>query len=225
MPGQNNIQPEPFGFDMEFELLGDLEDELEEQFEAPFPGLPIPGTIHRLDCPAGCPPVTAAECRRVVRQAISEAIKMAENAASRLENAVKPGARDKEAQETARLFTFFFGHDPSRLVPWANNKPSGANVAERFRLVEGARGRTTNYLSLQFCCSMCRQRGCHSSRLRAQCDESVRAVLASSCEITRTSACKLPGRNNHPRSAAHTLFRILPSLRDLPDRPAGDEKR
>jgi hypothetical protein len=43
--------------------------------------------------------------------------------------------RDKEAQETARLFTFFFCHDPSTPVSWAGNEASGASVAKRFRAV------------------------------------------------------------------------------------------
>jgi hypothetical protein len=88
-------------------------------------------------CPAGCAPVAAAQCRPVVRQAIIEAIKLANNAANKLEKAsrLEPNQRNAETKETARLFRFFFGHDPMRPVPWAGNIASGANVAHRFRMI------------------------------------------------------------------------------------------
>src|SRR5688572_24649333 len=93
--------------------------------------------IFRLECPAGCDSVTVAQCRNVMRQAIIEAIKLANNAASKIEAAIKPepNQRDAEAKETARLFKFFFGHDPIRPVPWAGNGASGTSVAYRFRAV------------------------------------------------------------------------------------------
>jgi hypothetical protein len=91
----------------------------------------------RIDCPAGCPPIAAAQCRTVLRQAIREAIKIANNAASKLE------ASPRDA-ETVRLFRFFFGHSPSRPIPWAGNRASGANVAHRLRKVaEGLQTRGT----------------------------------------------------------------------------------
>jgi len=76
--------------------------------------------------PAGCPALTEAEYRGILRQAVIEAIRLANNAASKLE-AVSP--------ETARLYRFFFCHDPSRPVPWAGNEASGSIVAKRFRAV------------------------------------------------------------------------------------------
>jgi hypothetical protein len=70
-----------------------------------------------------------------VRRARSEAIKLANNAASKLDAAVIFGPRTKEAQETARLFEFFFCHDPRMPVEWAGNMASGASVALRFRSI------------------------------------------------------------------------------------------
>src|SRR4051812_35230332 len=118
----------------------ELEDELELEEEAmeleplfarrgpnayPF-SLEVPISAPIFDAPCvGCPPgITVAQCRRVIRQAIIEAIKMANNAASKLEAAVKldPSKRDKDAKETARLFSAFFGHDPRRVITWAGNE-------------------------------------------------------------------------------------------------------
>jgi hypothetical protein len=76
--------------------------------------------------PAGCPALTKAEYDGILRQAVIEAIRLANNAASKLE-AVSP--------ETASLYRFFFCHDPSRPVPWAGNEVSGSIVARRFRAV------------------------------------------------------------------------------------------
>jgi hypothetical protein len=76
--------------------------------------------------PAGCPALTEAEFNGIVRQAVIEAIRLANNAADKLE-VVTP--------ETARLYRFFFCHDPSRPVPWAGNEASGSIVAKRFRAV------------------------------------------------------------------------------------------
>lgn len=95
------------------------------------------GPVFEVECPAGCPPVAAGQCRAIVRQAILAAIRLANNAADRVEAATRfaPGLRDPEAAETARLFRFFFGHDPTRPVTWAGNAASGASVALRFRRV------------------------------------------------------------------------------------------
>jgi hypothetical protein len=96
----------------------------------------IPRTIHRLDCPAGCPGgLTEAQCAPVVSRAIIVAIDLAKNAANKLEapTKIEPSKRDKDAKETARLFKAYFGHDPTFPVPWDGNKPSGVSIAERFR--------------------------------------------------------------------------------------------
>lgn len=89
------------------------------------------GPVFRLECPTGCAPIAAAQCRAVLRRAIVAAIFLADNAASKLE----ASPRDSE---TVRLFRFFFGHDPSRPVPWADNRESGASVARRLRTVAEA---------------------------------------------------------------------------------------
>lgn len=95
--------------------------------------------IFHFDCPVGCAPFPAAECRTVLRRAIRDAIFLASNAASKLE------ASPREAS-TVRRFRFFFGHDPSRPVPWAGNMESGASVAHRFRKVaEALQNRGTRF--------------------------------------------------------------------------------
>jgi len=90
-------------------------------------------------CPDGqcaaCP-VHGGGCRTVLRQAIIEAIKLARNAADKVDAAISVtrGSRNAGAKETARLFRAFFCHDPSDVISWAGG-PSGASVAQRFRAV------------------------------------------------------------------------------------------
>ena len=66
-----------------------------------------------------------------------EAIRLARNAADTIDQVlqVQRNGRGQQARETARLFTFFFGHDPLHPVPWAGNEASGVSVAKRFRSV------------------------------------------------------------------------------------------
>ncbi len=87
--------------------------------------------------PPGCALFTAAQCRGLIREAGLEAIRLASNAAVKVEaaTALRPDQRDAEARTTARLFRFFFGHDPKHPVPWAGNQASGVSVASRFRAV------------------------------------------------------------------------------------------
>lgn len=84
---------------------------------------------------AECTLPTAAQCRTALRQAVIRAISLATNGADKIEAAISvaPGARDADARRTARFFRCFFGHDPSRPVPWAGNEASGVSVAKRFR--------------------------------------------------------------------------------------------
>jgi hypothetical protein len=112
-----------------------LEGPLNEFETPPPPGVAIPGTTHRLDCPGGCAPLPAARCVQIIRQAISEAIQMAVGAASKLDASLKPGPRTADASNTARLYQFFFGHDPTRPVDWAGGMASGASIAGRYRAV------------------------------------------------------------------------------------------
>ena len=97
------------------------------------------GPVFDVQCPdpPGCPPLAAGQCRAVLRQAVVEAIRLANNAASKVEAATKiePSKRDVETKKTATFFKFFFGHDPTRPVSWAGNQASGASVAYRFRAV------------------------------------------------------------------------------------------
>ena len=104
-------------------------------------GQPNPPTapIFDVQCPApaGSPPLAAGQCRPAVRRAIREAIKLANGAANKLDATIKfePSMRDAQGKNAARLFKFFFGHDPSRPVEHAGNEASGAIVAHRLRRV------------------------------------------------------------------------------------------
>jgi Lysine-specific metallo-endopeptidase len=95
-----------------------------------------PGPVFNVVCPA-CPLGAVAQCRAAVRAAIIEAVRLANNAADKIEAAINvpPDKRDEESRQTARFFVGFFGHDPSRPVPWAGNQASGVSVASRFRSV------------------------------------------------------------------------------------------
>jgi outer membrane protein OmpA-like peptidoglycan-associated protein len=102
---------------------------------------PSPATpVFRFECPAGCAPLAADDCRKVLLQAIHDAIHLASNSASKLE------ANPRDAK-TVSIFLKLFGHDPSRPVPWAENRESGAIVAWRLRKVaqELGGGRRTLY--------------------------------------------------------------------------------
>jgi hypothetical protein len=105
------------------------------------------GLVFRFECPPGCPPFAAGQCRNVLRQAIRASIFLASNAASRLELASKAEGRvSPRDDDLVRKFHFFFGHDPSRPVPWAGNKVSGLVVAHRYRkAAEALQGRGTLY--------------------------------------------------------------------------------
>ena len=87
--------------------------------------------------PPGCAPVGAAGCRAAIGAAVREAIRLANNAATRLEAAiaVPPASRDENAKRTASRFKTFFGHDPAHAISWAGNEESGVSVAKRFRAV------------------------------------------------------------------------------------------
>ena len=72
-----------------------------------------------------------------MRTAIRDAMRFATSAARKLETG------DATA---ARIFQLLFGHPPTRPVPWANNRTSGAIVAHRIRKVAQAlQGRGTHY--------------------------------------------------------------------------------
>ena len=78
-----------------------------------------------------------AQATTAVRRAVTVAVGILNTAASRLESVeqkrVSGQPRTDEDTDTARLFRFFFRHDPNRPIPWANNTPSGINVAHRLR--------------------------------------------------------------------------------------------
>lgn len=106
--------------------------------QAPAPAPPA-GPVFRFECPAGCPQGAEAACRRVLYRALVDAIGLCLNAASQLEATPR-------SIRTRNIFRSLFGHDPSRPVPWADNKESGAIVAHRLRKVaEAFHGRVTHF--------------------------------------------------------------------------------
>jgi len=132
--GLVGVHPELSGLQSEFEYgIGEME-------QGGQPSVPQVRATFRLECPAGCAPVVAAQCNATLRRAILDAIAIANNAARKLTAA-------QTDAETTRLFRFFLGHDPSRPVPWANNQESRLVVAKR--LLTSARelggGRRTLY--------------------------------------------------------------------------------
>jgi hypothetical protein len=129
----------------EFGFMGELEEEaleLEPVFGQRFSwggrsSVEFEGPSHEAIFDVACAGCPVPNCRPIVRQAILEAIKLANSAANKVEVATKvePSKRDKDAKETARLFRAFFCHDPSKPIPWAGNEASGISVAKRFRAV------------------------------------------------------------------------------------------
>ena len=89
-----------------------------------------PSPVFRFACTGGCHFGNQAQCRRILRTAIRDAIGLASGAAAALE--VPPSAR------TVRIFRNTFGHPPSRPVPWAGGASSGATLARRYRLATKA---------------------------------------------------------------------------------------
>jgi hypothetical protein len=101
--------------------------------------------VFAINCPdpPGCAPADAGQCRAILRQAVRNAIELAENAANKLE-ALDPskGPADPSTQaerdKTAKFFKAFFGHPPSHPIPWANGEDSAISVIKRFRAVANA---------------------------------------------------------------------------------------
>jgi len=108
------------------------------------------GPLFRLDCTAGCAPIPPFACRTVLRTAILDAIRLASDAAGKLE----ASPRDRL---TVSEFRSFFGHDPWLRVPLAGNRESGAIVARRFRMAENAlrRGGALGTPGTRYRCDPC----------------------------------------------------------------------
>jgi hypothetical protein len=106
-------------------------------WRAPEYEAPIPKTIHRLDCGAGCPGgLTEAQCAPVVSRAIIVAIDLAKNAASKVDQATVTGPLTAAGQKAAQIFKNFFGHDPRTELTFDGKKErSGVSIAKRFRSV------------------------------------------------------------------------------------------
>src|ERR1700754_3046374 len=103
-------------FEAELEALMEVLErsdlEAEAEMFAPAPGKPI------FDVACGpCP--TTGDCRALLQDATTEAIRIALNAAALLDAAVKvpPERRDQDSSQTAAIFTQVFCHDPSAFVP------------------------------------------------------------------------------------------------------------
>ena len=98
------------------------------------------GQFRLLDA-ATCPPagggLTNAQVTRLVQREIRVAIGIANTAAAKLESIeqkrVSGQPRNDEDKKIAKIFLFFFRHDPNHPIPWAGNQSSGANVAFRLR--------------------------------------------------------------------------------------------
>lgn len=102
------------------------DSELEWEFEDET----SPQPVFRFICTGGCHFGNQAQCRQILRTAIRDAIGLGSGAAAALE--VPPTAR------TVRIFRGTFGHPPSRPVPWAGGRSSGATLARRYRLAINA---------------------------------------------------------------------------------------
>ena len=87
--------------------------------------------------PPGCSPVDPAGCAAAIRDAVPESIRLANNAAAKLEAliGVPVASRDADMRRTAARFAEFFGHDPSHAISYAGNEESAISVAKRFRAV------------------------------------------------------------------------------------------
>jgi len=98
--------------------------------------LGILGQFRLLDA-ATCPPMglNNAQATAIVRRSVRVALAILKTAASKLDSIeqkrVSGQPRSDEDKRVAKLFLFFFRHDPNRPIPWADNKPSGVNVAHR----------------------------------------------------------------------------------------------
>ena len=96
------------------------------------------GQFRLLDT-ATCPPagLTNAQATAIVRRAVRVALGILKTAASKLDSIeqkrVSAEPRSDEDKKIAKLFRFFFRHDPDTPIPAADNKPSGVNVAHRLR--------------------------------------------------------------------------------------------
>ena len=95
--------------------------------------------VNDVQCPnpPGCSPLDPAGCAAAIREAVPEAIRLANNAAAKLEAlvGVPVASRDADARRTAERFAEFFGHDPAHPITWAGNEESAVSVAKRFRAV------------------------------------------------------------------------------------------
>jgi hypothetical protein len=161
-----------------------------------------PGPPFRLEC-AGCPPLPADRCMAVVRQAIIDAIWLARNAATRL-GAASRLESTPPSRRTRQIFHDFFGHDPSRPVPWADNQPSGLSVAYRLRRCaeELAGGRTVTYRCVTKCLT---------PTTNAQTEASVNPSLIELCPPFFNPPTGLPLSNRFFRGGVvlHEMLHLL----------------
>lgn len=107
----------------------------EEHLSIGEPATPTPSLrpSFTLECPAGCAPATAAQCSRILYQAIREAIRLATNAASKLDAVLSNTASPADVQKTVHEFRVAFGRNhPSKLFA-GTSRPTGGVVAARFR--------------------------------------------------------------------------------------------
>ncbi len=171
----------------------------------------------RFICPTGCAPHAANECTRIVRRAIQDAIWLAENAATKLK------ARDNEA---LRLFRGFFG-DPSRPVPWANNRPAADLVADRFRAV--AHGFRTRVPHVRCSTRAGLADRVRASARRANCrsfrSHEIQSILCPPFWSAAPEPCQVLARGHAaPRNVAPAFLGVFGHQENLP-RPGDPEER
>ena len=168
--------------------------------------------------PPGCPPLAAADCRAAIRTAVLEAIRLANNAANRLQAAiaVPPASRDASAQQTASRFKSFFGHDPAFAISYAGNEESGVSVVKRFRAVANElNGGRRVIFHCRPTTDPCAEDDltCCPSNVNAWQSEGVRNGV-NLCEGFWNPPATLPAglsvreisrRDHHPRDASHAL--------------------
>src|SRR5215471_11481786 len=73
-----------------------------------------------------CGPCLIKDCKPALRKAMCTAVRLANNAADKLEAATTLEPRNPDTKQTAQIFRFLFCHDPALFISWAR-EASGLN--------------------------------------------------------------------------------------------------
>ena len=131
---------------------------------------------------------------------------MAIGAANKLDASLKPGPRTPAASDTARLYRFFFGHDPTLPVDWAGGIPSGASIAGQYRAgPELGAGRQIVFRcgDAALCAGAVVVTATALGHCRTQRDQPVWSVLGSPC------LPGLPPENFRGTTVLHEMLHVL----------------